>query len=691
MSKKNTTSSIDSTMNSNVTRRDFMKYTAGTVACISLGSLTYGCASNSATQIAGYPIDSTVKTTAERMISFPYTQTYFPPTPDLTHPPMSPNGGPGLAVNQLSYVSEYDILGYGAWTFGSPLPTVQRKDIMAPSYSIPATTKNKQLLNFFTITDIHITDKEAPNTFITLQQQDMTNSGQNTSIYSPIMPYTTHVLDAAIQTANALHRKKAFDFAISLGDTCNCTSYNELRWYIDVIDGKVITPSSGAHLGADTVDYQKPYKAAGLDPSIPWFQALGNHDHFMLGSFPVDADPSLGLRASFLSDTVWTVPAFLVPNMAPAAFPANFSMQNMKKTPKYYAGVIDGTSSLGNIIKAGATVQSPKIAADPDRRSLLRTEWIQEFFKTTTSPAGHGFNLVTSNPNFNLIPQNDRAGFACYSFLPKSNLPLKVIVLDNTQREDDGSNDIHGHGFLDPARWAWLQAELADGQAANQLMIIAAHIPIGVVKIGDETEWWLGDRTATTTNGWWIDPTAPTQNAVDLATLVATLQNTPNLLMWIAGHRHFNTVKAFVSPDKVNAPEKGFWQVETSSLHDFPQQFRTFEIYLNSDYTVSIVTVNVDPAVADGTPAAKSRKNAIAAQQIVQNNLTLNNPNASTMFGVIPVPSIDPTRNPDGTTDQTIQFSVLADVPYNASYNAELFKQLSSTMKARMQSLYPTL
>ncbi len=83
--------------------------------------------------------------------------------------------------------------------------------------------------------------------------------------------------------------------------------------------------------------------------------------------------------------------------------------------------------------------------------------------------------------------------------------------------------------------------------------------------------------------------------------------------MWLAGHRHLNTVKAFISPDPVNAPEKGFWQVETSSLRDFPQQFRTFEIYLNSDYTISIVTTDVDPAVKDGTPAATSRKYAIAA------------------------------------------------------------------------------
>ena len=161
--------------------------------------------------------------------------------------------------------------------------------------------------------------------------------------------------------------------------------------------------------------------------------------------------------------------------------------------------------------------------------------------------------------------------FACYSFLPKSNIPLKVIVLDDVQSPLDGSGDIHGHGYLDANRWAWLQKELSDGQANNQLMIIAAHIPIGVMDIGSEMEWWQNEYN-----------TAPEyKNAVDFQGLVNTLQNSTNLLMWVAGHRHLNTVKAFVSPDPANAPEQGFWHVETSSLRDFPQQFRTFEIYLN--------------------------------------------------------------------------------------------------------------
>ena len=140
-------------------------------------------------------------------------------------------------------------------------------------------------------------------------------------------------------------------------------------------------------------------------------------------------------------------------------------------------------------------------------------------------------------------------------------------------------------------------------------------------------------------------------------------------------------------------------------MHDFPQQFRTFEIYLNSDYTISIKTINVDPAVKAGTPAATSRKYAIAAQQIVQNNLTLNNPNPATLaaaplllytFPAWTRPGRRQAQFPAGNpnTDPTIKYVDLSGaavnpVPYNASYNATLYKQLSPAMKAYMQTLFP--
>jgi len=563
------------------------------------------CAVKNQSQPTGYAIAADVQTTAQRTIV--------------------PGSTPSTAIN-LWEISQYDTYGYGKWTYGPGLLHDKRLDIMPPAYSRSAVTKKTKLINFFTISDIHITDKEAPNQLIYIQRLHPTMP-VGASIYSGIMLYTTHVLDAAVQTVNALHKQNPIDFGLSLGDTCNTTQLNETRWYIDVLDGKIIKPSSGAHLGTDTIDYQKPYKAAGLDRSIPWYQTLGNHDHFWMGSIPVDHSSRKDLRQSYITDEVFATGDVL-------ADPRKINSRD------YYTGVLDGSTPYGDIKYAGPVgnfSSPPKVTADPDRRSLLRTEWMGEFLKTSSRPAGHGFNTT-----------NAQNGFACYSFMPKSNLPIKVIVLDDTQKEDDGSADIHGHGFLDQARWAWLKKELADGDAAGQLMIIAAHIPIGVEVTAPNSEM-----------GWWTDP----QNAVTLPGLIAELQSHPNLLMWVAGHRHLNTVKAFVSPDPINAPEKGFWHVETPSLRDFPQQFRTFEIYLNSDYTVSIMTTDVDPAVKEGTPAATSRKYAVAAAQIVKTW------DATTKWN----PTNDPSVKPMPT----------------GSYNAELVKQLSPVMKAKIKSMYP--
>jgi len=552
-------------------------------------------------QPKGYPIASDVQTTLQRTVA--------------------PGATPSTAI-ALDEVSKYSQYGYGNWNYGPGLPYDKRLDIMPATYSGSAVTKKTKLLNFFTISDIHITDKESPNQSIYLQHLHPTLP-VGASLHSGVMLYTTHVLDAAVQTVNALHKQNPIDFGLSLGDACNSTQYNELRWFIDIMDGKAITPSSGAHLGADTIDYQKPYKAAGLDETIPWYQALGNHDHFWIGSVPVDYSLRKDLRQSYITDEV---------------FAAGDVLKDRRKinSREYYMGVLDGSTPYGDLIKAGPVgnfSSAPKVVADPDRRSLLRTEWMNEFFKTSSSPVGHGFNVSDANN-----------GFACYSFVPKSTVPIKVIVLDDTQKEDDGSDDIHGHGFLDQARWARLKKELADGDAAGQLMIIAAHAPINVEVTAPNSEM-----------GWWLNP----QNAVTLPNLIAELQSHPNLIMWVSGHRHLNTVKAFISPDPVNASEKGFWQVETPSLRDFPQQLRTFEIYLNSDNTISIVTTDVDPAVKEGTPVATSRKYAIAATQIIGTwDLTTKNN-----------PTNDPTIKPMPT----------------GSYNAELVKQLSPEMRAKMQ------
>ncbi|MGC8493383.1 MAG: TIGR03768 family metallophosphoesterase [Syntrophobacteraceae bacterium] len=648
-----------------VNRRQFLKYSNAIAAVFYLNPiLSKSATAGASAQVTTYPIDPNVFTTRDRTLVFRSIAN-------------------GLRAPELPLIARYATYGYGNYTSGAGIANEQRTDLMPSGYRNPSPVRLQQLSSFFSISDIHITDKESPNQMIYLQQHDPTFYTMG-SIYSPVMLYTTHVLDAAIQTINALHKKTPFDFGISLGDACNSSQHNEIRWYIDVIDGKVITPCSGVHLGMSSIDYQKPFKAAGLDKSIPWYQTLGNHDHFWIGTFPVDADSSLGLRDSYTTGNVMACGELRF-NLA--SFPCMFDVPTALKERTYYMGVLDGSTPHGNIIDAGSYAAPPTVPADPGRHRVTIAEWKQEFFNTTTNPVGHGFGLVDPSRG---------SDFACYSFVPSSHIPLKIIVLDDTQSETDGSHDIHGHGFLDATRWRWLQAELAAGQAANQLMIIAAHIPIGVGTIGSEVEWWESEK----------DCNATEHNAVSLTGLVNELWNTPNLLMWIAGHRHVNTIKAFVSPDRGNAPQKGFWHVETSSLRDFPQQFRTFQIYLNSDYSVSIVTTNVDPSVAEGTPAAASRASAIAAQQILQINLTLNAPNLASL-GKLPLETLDPSRAQDGTPDATIKwpqvpgygpFPSLQSGQYSApvynsnaypSCNAELFKQLSPAMVALLKERFP--
>jgi len=176
---------------------------------------------------------------------------------------------------------------------------------------------------------------------------------------------------------------------------------------------------------------------------------------------------------------------------------------------------------------------------------------------------------------------------------------------------------------------------LQKGQAEQKLMIIAAHIPIKAQK-------GLNDRT-------------PTHGFYDAAfedSLLATLHTYPNLIMWIAGHRHLNTVtpQPFDATVEGQGPENSFWEVETASLRDFPQELRTFDIRRNTDNTISIFVTDVDPAVAEGTPAAKSRSYAIGAARI---------------FGATP--------------------EILANSDSHA-YNAELVKQLSPDMKTKIAS-----
>jgi len=494
---------------------------------------------------------------------------------------------PGTQEIKPADVPLYKELGYSAWTIGpgtnySPDPNDPRpydkRTELAPGHT--DVTGAARLLSFFTISDIHIADKESPAQPLYAGWSAPYGAPDTAgSAYSPVVLSTTQVLDAAIQTVNALHKKTPFDFGISLGDDANNSQYNELRWFIDVLDGKVITPSSGAHDGACIIDYQKPFKAAGLDRDIPWYQAIGNHDQFWMGS----AYEDIKTMQAHVGNTVL--------NMENNQVPTPDGIDGYG----FYMGVVDGTTPYGVVIKGGPEENfeiPPTVVADPDRHTLATAtssslNWMKEFFNTTSEPVGHGFTQ-----------DNIDADFACYSFEPRSDIPLKVIVLDDTCKGEGQAN--YAAGCLDATREAWLKSELAEGQSNGKLMIIAAHIPI------------LPQKTLT-------DPTIMPVSAMDAPQLLADLHAYSNLILWISGHRHINVVtpQPYDPSDPTQGPENSFWEVETSSLRDFPQQFRTFDIRRNTDNTISIFVTDVDPAVREGSPAGKSRDYAVGAARII--------------------------------------------------------------------------
>jgi metallophosphoesterase (TIGR03768 family) len=553
------TGKLDSTFSNNVSRRRFIEVSVGAVACVSLSSLMSGCGGSIHSE-GGYPISSEVYTTRQRAI----VPNSVAPDPN-TISPWDP--------------SQFKENGYGLWHYVPGIDHGKDLRIMPVGYSVSSVTNTASLLNFFTIADPHVYDKESPSQPFYLLTKSF-EDGLPGITYT--MLYTTHILDAAIQTVNALHQQKPFDCGLFLGDASNNSQYNELRWYLDVIDGKFITPSSGAHAGADAIDYQKPYQAAGLDKTIPWYQTKGSHDNFWFGSNLVNDY----LRQSYIGEHILRLGD-------------DFTDPNLLNERAYYMGTIDGSTPYGNIIGAGpvSTTRAIAVAADANRRSLNMKEWMSEFFNTSSNPVGHGFTQSNIDNNF-----------ASYSFEPKANVPIKVIMLDDTQSEEDTDLPNYGNGALNKARYDWLISELDKGQSAGQLMIIAAHVPIGVLPFGDgKTGSW----------GPYSD--------VDDWTLIPTLQKYPNLILWLAGHQHNNQVTPWPSRDPTH-PELGFWEVQTASLRDFPQHFRTFEIVRNTDNTISIIITDIDPAVRDGSPAAMSRFYAVAASQLYNSPTALYNP-----------------------------------------------------------------
>jgi metallophosphoesterase (TIGR03767 family) len=434
--------------------------------------------------------------------------------------------------------------------------------------------RRKPLLAFAQLSDVHVVDAQSPMRVEYVDRYDDENEpGDPTpgifgSAYRPQEVLTAQIVEAMIREVNRIGSGpvtgKPLAFAIQTGDNSDNSQYNEIRWNIGILDGGEVRPDSGdlsryeGVMDGDPTYYDTHYWHPDGTPE-------GKPDDQPRSRYGFPEVPGLldAARRPFQAQGLalpWYTAMGNHDPLAQGNFPSTMQLNTVAVGPLKMISPPAGASQAdvldalrGNyadfVAAFAATPHVRAVTPDPDRRLLQRAEVVEEHFTTTGSPVGHGFTET-----------NRADGTAYYTF---DRGLLRFIVLDTVNPNGEAN------GSLDATQFAWLQEQLA--AAAGRLVVIVSHHTADsmdnplVGTGGDPEPRVLGDE------------------------VVAELLEHGNVVAWVNGHTHSNHVWAHE-----RAGGGGFWEINTASHIDWPQQARLIEVTDNRDGTLSIFATMVD-------------------------------------------------------------------------------------------------